>query len=875
MTTDIKELLVAGALEAAEIVSARTSERQDKLLNYIDSVHARTDQLKTAIDGLLDIATNLNERFDTMPVAVQHILSEKLAQIGDQIQEAVRKARKKDNQLASVLFERKLVDEIEKARALMAEQYESVFEALRADTEQGINDAIGDVNLELNLRFTEWAREQKQEVDARIGEIPQMVEGARGEPGEAGPPGTVGRAKLWERDRTYARGASVAHNGGLWQSKITTEEEPGLSVDWTLLTNGVQDVFICDGDLVLRFSDHAERNCGPVVGEPGRSPVPRSTYDPRETYRALDIVAVKGGGYIARRDNPGKCPGPDWQMISQRGTRGAPGKEGAQGKQGEPGPPGPIGPPGVSVRWRGRWALGERYRINDLVNHNQSIWIALTDTEVPPKADGENWDLVLHGAGSGGGSAAGGGAPGSTLHAQLIDTDSDGHPGSVIEIPGGTQGNAVTIAADGTLQDGGIPPGGSGSSDHGALTGLADDDHTQYHNDLRGDARYYTQGQVDTALSGKADTGHTHTASQVTDFDTEVSNNASVAANTAKVSADGSIDTHSDVDTTTATPSNNDVLQWNGSNWVPGTVSGGSSNNWLTANNGSDFTVAPSAAYSGAVALGENASANNSNVIVIGTDAIAGASNDEGSIAIGRGAKSQGDLSVSLGDGATTAFTNGATALGSGAVANTTNTLAVGRLANAGGIYAIAIGHEAAADLNYAIAIGRQAHAPDMYSIAIGEQANANSTDSKILIETDNAAFRVSSTGTVESSSDGGTTWNTLFQDNETITDWGLTAATIGGASPSWTWDLDGGHIAELTLTADATITMSSTAGHTNLDAKLYLTTGGFTPTFAWTGCTVYSPAGGFDWSTSGVYEVNITKVGTNVFITEQRMVAV
>lgn len=32
--------------------------------------------------------------------------------------------------------------------------------------------------------------------------------------------------------------------------------------------------------------------------------------------------------------------------------------------------------------------------------------------------------------------------------------------------------------------------GGGGVTDHGALTGLADDDHTQYHNDARGDARY-------------------------------------------------------------------------------------------------------------------------------------------------------------------------------------------------------------------------------------------------------------------------------------------------------------------------------------------------------------------------------------------------
>ncbi len=35
------------------------------------------------------------------------------------------------------------------------------------------------------------------------------------------------------------------------------------------------------------------------------------------------------------------------------------------------------------------------------------------------------------------------------------------------------------------------------TGDHGGLTGLGDDDHPQYHNNTRGDARYYTQGQID------------------------------------------------------------------------------------------------------------------------------------------------------------------------------------------------------------------------------------------------------------------------------------------------------------------------------------------------------------------------------------------
>jgi hypothetical protein len=53
---------------------------------------------------------------------------------------------------------------------------------------------------------------------------------------------------------------------------------------------------------------------------------------------------------------------------------------------------------------------------------------------------------------------------------------------------------------------------GGGVSDHGALTGLADDDHTQYHTDARGDARYWplstdlaTQAELDAHISDTTD----------------------------------------------------------------------------------------------------------------------------------------------------------------------------------------------------------------------------------------------------------------------------------------------------------------------------------------------------------------------------------
>lgn len=93
----------------------------------------------------------------------------------------------------------------------------------------------------------------------------------------------------------------------------------------------------------------------------------------------------------------------------------------------------------------------------------------------------------------------------------------------------------ITEQVNSLLSSGG--GGGGGSTDHGTLTGLSDDDHSQYHNNARGDARYYTKtlldsGQLDSRyyteaevssfLAGKANTSHNHTALNVTDFSESV-----------------------------------------------------------------------------------------------------------------------------------------------------------------------------------------------------------------------------------------------------------------------------------------------------------------------------------------------------------------
>jgi hypothetical protein len=105
------------------------------------------------------------------------------------------------------------------------------------------------------------------------------------------------------------------HAGALWQARGDTVHAPP-HVDWVCLVR-------------------AGRN-----GCDGRSPNVCATYDAREKYERLDIVALDGSTFIARRNGPRVCPGDGWQLLVSRGKtgdRGQPGPRGDKGERGEPG----------------------------------------------------------------------------------------------------------------------------------------------------------------------------------------------------------------------------------------------------------------------------------------------------------------------------------------------------------------------------------------------------------------------------------------------------------------------------------------------------------------------------------------------------------
>jgi hypothetical protein len=65
-------------------------------------------------------------------------------------------------------------------------------------------------------------------------------------------------------------------------------------------------------------------------GRDAITPQVLGTYKEDFEYHRLDIVALNGSSFIAKRDDPGPCPGEGWQLLASAGRTGGRGEKGAQ-----------------------------------------------------------------------------------------------------------------------------------------------------------------------------------------------------------------------------------------------------------------------------------------------------------------------------------------------------------------------------------------------------------------------------------------------------------------------------------------------------------------------------------------------------------------
>lgn len=133
--------------------------------------------------------------------------------------------------------------------------------------------------------------------------------------GEPGKDGKLEAVKSWT-DRVHYENEIVTFDGRLFQATKDTGKEPGHH-DWLCIVDRGRD------------------------GEPGtngRSLRIRETWIETNDYLELDVVALNGGSFVARCDEPGPCPGEGWQLLASPGKRGNPGER-IKGDPGRPGPP--------------------------------------------------------------------------------------------------------------------------------------------------------------------------------------------------------------------------------------------------------------------------------------------------------------------------------------------------------------------------------------------------------------------------------------------------------------------------------------------------------------------------------------------------------
>jgi hypothetical protein len=179
---------------------------------------------------------------------------------------------------------------------------------------------------ELRAAAAEFRSTMEGLIAERLAQIRQPIdgkEGPRGEQGpcgEAGPPGKIASVKAYVEDAIHYRGDVVVHLGGTFQAKCDTAKAP----------------------------PHADWTCIAAAGREARMPRVCGTYREGGTYKYLDIVALNGGSFIARADDPGLCPGDGWQLLVSAGRAGKPGPNGERGERGERGLPGSA--PTI-VRW--------------------------------------------------------------------------------------------------------------------------------------------------------------------------------------------------------------------------------------------------------------------------------------------------------------------------------------------------------------------------------------------------------------------------------------------------------------------------------------------------------------------------------------------
>ena len=296
--------------------------------------------------------------------------------------------------------------------------------------------------------------------------------------------------------------------------------------------------------------------------------VPKGAYDSSTDYAVGDSVDYNGSSYVMYNNAPaGTLPTNTtyWQVLADKGDTGATGATGATGPQGPQGDKGDIGATGPTGPTGPQGPQGDKGDIGAT---------GPTGPTGPAGADGADGQGVAIGGTTGQVLAKKSAADYDTEWIDESVTSVNSKTGAVTlttgDISEDTDKNYVTDTEKTVIGN----TSGTNTGDEVAATtttsGISELSTNTEANTGTATNRVVTPANLgswtgNSTILDRANHTGTQAASTISDFDTEVSNNADVAANTAKVSADGSIKTHSDV-YSSMSPTDGQVLTYDTTN---------------------------------------------------------------------------------------------------------------------------------------------------------------------------------------------------------------------------------------------------------------------------------------------------------------------
>jgi hypothetical protein len=185
----------------------------------------------------------------------------------------------------------------------LAEMMADVEEAKRRwkDASQTVRAESLAAVAEARAAFSDTLIKLERAIDERLGRLRQLIDQKNGP-----------RVRAYVEDKVHYEGELVTHEGSTYQALCDTGRAPPDEEHWICVAAGGLD---------------------------GLSFCVKGTYQQGEPYSRFDVVALNGGSFVARRNNPGPCPGDDWQALCFQGKRGPVGPKGDAGERGPPGPP--------------------------------------------------------------------------------------------------------------------------------------------------------------------------------------------------------------------------------------------------------------------------------------------------------------------------------------------------------------------------------------------------------------------------------------------------------------------------------------------------------------------------------------------------------